>query len=51
MRTRIKYGILDDFDEVIFWQWDKPENGRKFVIRYVLEKHRIDWNNFEEAPF
>ncbi len=51
MRTRIKYGVLDDFGDVIRWQWDKPSPEYKFIERRVLEKHKVDWSNFEAAPF
>lgn len=41
----MRYGILDDFGEVIRWTWDKPQQY-KFVTQRVK---RINLNNFEEC--
>lgn len=51
-----RYGILDDFGEVIRWQWDKPSDNYKFIIEKIKKQptqkeSAVDWNNFEPAPF
>lgn len=51
MKPRIRYGILDDFGEVIRWQWDKPSKHYKFITQRVLAEPAIDWSNFEPAMF
>lgn len=48
---RIRYGILDDFGEVIRWQWEKPSENYKYVTKRVERPPAIDWNNFEPALF
>jgi hypothetical protein len=48
-RTKIRYGILDDFGEVIRWSWDKPSDLYKFIIDRVPVKPAVDWSNFEPA--
>lgn len=51
MKPRTRYGILDDFGEVVRWQWNKPAKCYKYVTQRVKVKPAVDWNNFEEAPF
>lgn len=51
MKPRIKYGILDDFGEVLRWQWDKPSRNYKYITKRVQVKPVVDWNNFEPALF
>lgn len=48
MKPRTRYGILDDFGEVIRWQWDKPSKNYRYVVRRVSA---VDWSNFEPALF
>lgn len=48
MKHRTRYGILDDFGEVIHWQWDKPSKNYQYVVQRVPA---ADWNNFEAAMF
>ena len=31
MKPRTRYGILDDFGEVIRWVWDKPSSHYKYI--------------------
>ena len=50
-KPRIRYGILDDFGEVIRWQWDKPAAHYRYVVERVKVPPAVDWNNFEPAPF
>lgn len=54
-RSIIKYGIVDDEGHVIRWTWDRPGPGYEFVEAKVRrerkKKPRIDWANFEPAPF
>lgn len=51
--ARVRYSILDDFGEVLRWQWDKPSSNYKYVTQQVPREPRfkIDWNNFEPALF
>lgn len=51
MKPRIRYGILDDFGEVIRWQWDKPSKQYKFITERVKLAPVVDWSNFEPALF
>lgn len=50
-KPRVRYGILDDFGEVIRWQWDKPSSCYKFITKRVVVKPVVDWAGFEEAMF
>ena len=51
----IKFGILDDDGHIIRWTWERPGPGYEFVEVKVRrerpQKPRIDWTNFEPAPF
>lgn len=51
MKPRIRYGVLDDFGEVIRWSWSKPQAPYRYIIERVAIKPAIDWNNFEPALF
>lgn len=51
MKPRTRYGILDDFGEVIRWQWDKPSKNYRYVVQRVRVQPAVDWNNFEAAMF
>lgn len=51
MKPRIRYGILDDFGEVIRWQWDKPSKNYRYVTKRIKAVPVVDWNNFEPALF
>lgn len=51
MKPRIRYGILDDFGEVIRWHWDKPSKLYKFITERVNVQPVIDWSNYEPAMF
>ena len=51
MPPRIRYGILDDFGEVIRWSLDKPSSSYKFITKRVQAEPVIDWNDFEPALF
>lgn len=48
-RPRIRYGILDDFDEVIRWTWDKPA-GRRYVIKRLPSDYEVACE-LGEAPW
>lgn len=50
-RPRIRYGILDDFGEVVRWQWDKPSPHYRYITQRVHRAPAVDWSNFEPAPF
>lgn len=49
MKQRIRYGILDDFDEVIRWIWDKPAN-RRYVTKRLPSAYEVDCE-LGEAPW
>lgn len=52
--TVTRYGILDDFGEVIRWQWEKPASHYRYITERIKRPKRrppIDWSNFEPAPF
>ena len=46
----IKYGLLDDFGEVVRWVWERPV-GRQYITVKVKRqrKAKIDLNKFGEA--
>lgn len=46
-----RYGILDDFGEVVRWTYEKPSDGIMYLIEVTKPHYEIDWNNFEEALF
>jgi len=50
-KPRVRYGILDDFGEVIRWSWDKPAKYYRFITERVKQKPVVDWANFEPALF
>lgn len=50
MKPRIRYGILDDFGDVIRWQWDKSSNNYRYVTQRVRTEV-VDWSDFEPALF
>jgi hypothetical protein len=31
--AKVLYGVLDEFGEVLRWQWDKPSSAYRFVIK------------------
>lgn len=43
-----KYGILDDFNEVIRWVYYKPSDHYQYVT-VRIKKQNIDLSTFEEA--
>ena len=47
-KPKIRYGSLDDFGEVVRWQWERPSKNYKFVTQRVAP---IDWNNVPLALF
>ena len=46
-----RYGILDDFGEVLRWQWSKPSSNYRYIVQKVKRAQAIDWDNFEPALF
>lgn len=46
-----RYGIFDDFGEVVRWTYEKPNDGVMYLIEITKPAHEIDWENFEEASF
>jgi len=46
----IKYGILDDFGEVLRWVWERPV-GRNYITVKVPKprKPKLDLSKFGEA--
>ncbi len=51
MKPRTRYGILDDFGEVIRWSWDKPSSNYKYVTERIKSEPVVDWSNFDPALF
>lgn len=52
----IRYGILDDFDEVVRWVWLRPGPGYRYITQRVPRERKpappaIDWDSFEPSPF
>ena len=50
MKPKILYGILDDFGEVLKWQYTKPSKNYKYVTKRIKDD-TVDWNDFEPALF
>lgn len=46
-----RYGILDEFGELVRWTYEKPNDGTMYLIEITKPLHEIDWDNFEEALF
>lgn len=51
MKPRTRYGILDDFGEVLRWVWDKPSKHYRYITARVKVESVIDWSDFEPAPY
>ena len=49
-KPKTRYGILDDFGDVIRWVWSKPSSSYQFITEKVKED-KINWNDFEQALF
>lgn len=49
MKPHTRYGILDNFGEVLRWQWDKPSSNYKYVTVRLRHKPAVDWSDFEPA--
>ena len=47
----IQYGILDDEGAVVRWVWDKPPYPHITRRAPRRRKPKIDFSNFEPAPF
>jgi hypothetical protein len=45
---KLKYGILDDFGEVIRWVWDRPV-GREYIVVKIPPKPKLDTTKLPEA--
>lgn len=48
----IKYGLLDDFGEVVRWVWERP-TGRAYIEIKVpkVRKPRLDISQLPDALF
>ena len=46
-----RYGILDEFGELVRWTYEKPQKETTYLIEVTKPLYEIDWNNFEEALF
>jgi hypothetical protein len=45
-----RYGILDDFNEVIRWVWERPTNRAYITVKVPRpRKPRIDLSQLPEA--
>lgn len=51
MKPHTRYGILDNFGEVLCWQWSKPSKYYKYITVRVNVEPVIDWSDFEPAPY
>lgn len=49
MKPRTRYGILDDFGDIIRWSWSRPPANCKFITERIKVRPVIDWDNFEPA--
>lgn len=47
-KPRIRYGILDEFGDVIRWQWSKPTAAYQFVTQRIAP---VDLSGIEDALF
>jgi hypothetical protein len=46
-----RYGILDEFGELVRWTYEKPNDVVAYLIEITRPLHEIDWENIEEALF
>jgi hypothetical protein len=46
----MKFGILDEYDEVIRWVWERPSGEYRYIV-VKIKKKTIDWSNIEEGTF
>lgn len=47
-KPRVRYGILDDFGDIVRWQWSKPTKS----YRYITERiKRVPFDYTEQALF
>ena len=49
--AKVLYGVLDEFGEVLRWQWDKPSSAYRFVIKRLKPLPPPMPEEAEEAPF
>jgi len=50
--AKVLYGVLDEFGEVLRWQWDKPSSAYRFVIKRLKPLPPPPMpEEAEEAPF
>jgi hypothetical protein len=47
----VRYGVLDDFGEVLRWQWSKPSKAYRYVTQRVAPTPAVNWQDFEPALF
>ena len=40
--AKVLYGVLDEFGEVLRWQWDKPSSAYRFVIKRLKPLPRLN---------
>ena len=45
-----KYGILDDFGEVVRWVWDKPSKHYQYIV-IKIKTEKINLSKQEPALF
>lgn len=43
-----KYGILDDFGEVVRWVWEKPNKHYQYIV-VKLQTEKLDLSKQEPA--
>lgn len=49
MKPRIRYGVLDEFGEVVRWQFDKPSGSYKYITERIKAVDVLA--SLEPAPF
>lgn len=49
--AKVLYGVLDEFGEVLRWQWHKPSPAYRFVIKRLKPLPQPPMPEAEEAQF
>ena len=50
-RAKVLYGVLDEFGEVLRWQWWRPSAAYQFVVKHLKPLPPPPLPETEEAPF
>ena len=49
--AKVLYGVLDEFGEVLRWQWWRPSAAYQFVVKHLKPLPPPPLPETEEAPF